>query len=287
MNPKLRSTPKKLHYQEEIYRSFSADKSQIYDGRELGKLTDNLIVQTSTYGENENMHTSVAFSETGDIDPPSKGQKPKFPYDQGIRTGKPRRRHTVSSDTTYSSCISKHSRCEPISDANDKAHSCPASGDPPSSLNQPIRRRKSVPNHRDMETNFGLSGIMKAPKYSSASNPRQNVSRRGVSDLLGVFHLFNLEEELGPGSIQRTYSSRSGLTSLSPISVDQEEDTALSSSFHSRGLLQGLLQGKSGEQSARSSMTSASSVRVDEDWLPKGVEFCDTVELYVYNRLSS
>ena len=212
----------------------------------------------------ERMKTCIhrwLFSETGDIDPPSKGQKPKFPYDQGIVIGKPRRRHTLSSDTPYSSCISKHSRCEPISDANDKAHSCPVPSNPPSPLNQPIRRRKSVPNHRDMETNFGLSGIMKAPKYCSASNPRQDVSRCGVSDLLDIFHLFNLEEELGPVSIQglsRRYSSRSGLTSPSSTStsVDQEEDSALSSSLHSRGLLHGLLQGKSGEQSARSSMTS-------------------------------
>ena len=284
MNHRLRSTSQKLQNQEDIYLSFSADKCQIYDGRELGKLTDNLIVPTSNIGEDGKIFSGKGYNLA--IDPSSKSKRhdSKFPDGpRGILTGKPRRRTTVPSDTKYSSYTSNPNKFGGSSAVINNIS--PASTtNSLSSTKPPMRRRKSVPNHRDMETNFCLSGIMKAPKYSSqapnASHRRFSISK--YNDLVDVFHRFNLDEELGHVPFQglsRTQFSRSDLTNARSMSVDQE-DVISSSSHHSRGLA----QGKSGKQSAGSSLTSTSSVRIDEDWLPKGVEFSDTAEVYLYMK---
>lgn len=108
------------------------------------------------------------------------------------------------------------------------------------------RRRKAKPHHRDKDYNLRLSSIMKPPKYS----PSSSITEAELRNLLEVSDLtFRLSSSLPPSF---------GIKSLDELSESQAVKS--------------------------NSLTSASSSDVVDYqyWLPKGVDFCETVELYLY-----
>ena len=111
------------------------------------------------------------------------------------------------------------------------------------------RRRKSKPRHRHID-NASLSSIMKQPKYS----PSSSITEAELCKLLEVSNLdtaFRLSSSLPP------------TLRYEPLHESSERHPLRSNSL-------------------RSASPSASDDY--QYWIPKGVEFCDTTELYLYNK---
>ena len=115
-------------------------------------------------------------------------------------------------------------------------------------------RRKSKPHHPDKDYNLHLSSIMKSPKYS----PSPSITEAKLRNLLEVSDLstFCLTSSLLPYF---------GAESLHGSSESERRHIVMDNS---------------------NSLTSASSLDINgyQDWLPKGVGFCHTVELYLYKQ---
>lgn len=297
----------KLYNQEQIYTSFAADKSQIYDGRDLQQLPTSTptvalkylvhkvrsgddrvdrktlsfqsyqpiirkrsVESTDSISENQSIinppsspsrHSKKAPNNTSSAVSPDKLGKSKRQDDLSVsmRRGRPSRRHSDIS-------------CERHSSTSDTMDGSASSRNSLSSSTRSVNmRRKSEPHHRDMDANLRLSSILKAPKYSpgystgSGSPPPQSPpvspplppeSKGDFSKLLDISnHRFNLE--------------KMGLSSSLPPSS---------------GFVP--LQGLSEDCPVTRSSKSVSSVSINEEWLPKGVGFHNTMEVYVFRTKS-
>jgi hypothetical protein len=166
-------------------------------------------------------------------------------------------------------------------------------------------RRRSEPHHRDVEFNLRLSSIMKSqPRYSTGyimsdgvGDSSANSSRCSSPPTRSV---------VAPASIHSSSNTTSNFSRLLDISNHRfnldslgsgsKSSSILPSSSHEGRsfipLLQGLDEQSCSMDSVTATTTAGSSTIVSEEettsaeegeaWLSKGVEFCSTMEVYVF-----
>ena len=292
---------------EAFYRAVTADTSQICDGRELEKLKSSLDCQgvrpvadplnaslhkvQNGQGVQDRLQTGYKPMSRSSSSPSRCSRSSRNPQPQGpiknkgrvisppklrkskrnadlrpddlnvsLRRGQPShrppRRHSLQ--TCTSPYISEPRRSKSITDGIDTSLNSSKS----SSSNIKVRR-KSEPHHRNVEYNEQLCGIMKQPKYSTGYG-------RNVNDV-------DLSASLPPVTNTGDFSR------LLDIS-NHRFNLGLSSSFppqEREGVGFAPLKRLQEEESTPPN-SSITSISEDEDWLPKGVEFCTSMEVYVF-----
>jgi hypothetical protein len=305
-----------LSNQQQIYRSVTADTSQIRDGRDVDSLRLMLdgfscepsedevklcmhkvgsegfagarVIRLSQYRPARSRASKASLKKTMDAssstlptvamdcssstvnpqaqEPSSasslslKRSKRHDDISTSLRKGKPIRRH--SADMITSPYISGCSQYAPRGVETDSkgVDAIDQSNSSSSSSNKLKVRRKSEPHHRDQSVNSSLCSIMKTPKYSrsTASSPPLTElpsADHSYSKLLDIsnhrFNLSNLSSSLPP--------SLGMGANKTPLNL-------------SRSLTEC--------PSRRGSITSI--VEEEDEWLPRGVEFCASMEVYVF-----
>jgi hypothetical protein len=230
-----------------------------------------------------------------------------------LRKGQPARRHSITGTTLITSpYISEPSKYGTnTSRRTQSLHSEGSTiddslGSSARSSNAVKMRRKSEPHHRDAEFNLRLSSIMKQPKYSTgnysviggdsstatnspcsspppsedfndtSSAAAASTSPDHFSRLLDISnHRFNLDKLGLTSSLTLPSSAREGRTTFIPLlqGLDEQSSTTATAATNSC----------TADTAATSSSTVVSSEEEGgEAWLPKGVEFCSSMEVYVF-----
>ncbi|KAL7488585.1 hypothetical protein ACHAW6_014195 [Cyclotella cf. meneghiniana] len=286
-----------LQQRQEIYLAVTADMSQIRDGRDVDKLRSNMESRGAEPGD-EILNISTHKVHGGD-DLEAKAlmcarhyrptlSRVKAEMSDKLCAIEKQEKHANDGRPRINSSsitISNHEKKEPISHRQrwhdviensvhkgqcvsmSRRHSADIVADfeMSSSPSTPARsnvtlRRKSAPQHRDCTINQNVLSIMKQPKYSSGfggeslQSPDLLTKSVDYSNLCDVSrHCFNLTEDLR-------------LTILSPNQLE-------------KGLSSNLMEKNSSNPPNRNCPSKKSE---DEDWLPKGVEFNTSMEVYVF-----
>jgi hypothetical protein len=167
-------------------------------------------------------------------------------------------------------------------------------------------RRRSEPHHRDAEFNLRLSSIMKSqPRYSTGYIMSDGAGHSSANSPRCSSPPTHTRSVVAPASFHSRSNTTSDFSRLLDISnhrfnldslgLGSKSSSILPSSSHEGRsfipLLQGLDEHSSNMDSVTSTTAGSSTIVSEEEttsaeegeaWLPKGVEFCSTMEVYVF-----